>query len=144
MRLAPADFLNAKSAPKIDVVYSGKGIDPNGLWRGKDGTLLMVGFVDKDHPKSIYAMKPGQEPKELSKDIGVLDGLYQADNGDIFAPDWATGSLFVWNAKDGVKTLATGIKGPADFCVVPNVQGLLIAQPDLVQGQIRLIEVNTK
>jgi hypothetical protein len=126
------------------VVYSGKGIDPNGLWPGKDGTLLLVGFVNKDHPKGIYAMKPGEEPKQLSKDIGVLDGLYQADDGDIFATDWVTGSLFVWNAKDGVRTLVTGIKGPADFGVVPNAQGLLIAQPDLVQGQIRFIEVQRK
>jgi len=141
LRVAPADFLNAKEAPKIDVVYSGKGISPNGLWPGKDGTLLMVGFVDKTHPRAIYAMKPGEEPKPLSKDLGLLDGLYQAADGDIFATDWVTGTLFVWNANTGAKTLATGIKGPADFGVVVNGQGLLIAQPDLVQGHIRFIQL---
>lgn len=141
LRITPADFLNARKAPKIEVVYTGKGIDPNGLWPAKGGGLLMAGFVDKDHPKAIYAMKPGQEPKALTKDIGLLDGLYQARNGDIFATDWVTNSLFVWNAKDGVKTIVTGIKGPADFAVVPNGKGLLIAQPDLVQGHIRFIQL---
>ena len=144
LRITPADFLHAKKAPKIEVVYSGKGISPNGLWPAKDGSLLMAGFVDKDHKRGIYAMKPGKEPKELSPDIGVLDGLYQTKDGDIIATDWVTNSLFVWNKKSGVKTLATGLKGPADFCVVPNKQGLLIAQPDLVQGQIRLIQLSKK
>jgi hypothetical protein len=144
LRVAPADFLDAPAAPKIDVVYSGKGIKPNGLWPGKDGALLMVGFVDKDHPRGIYAMKPGEEPKQLSKDLGVLDGLYQSDDGDIFATDWVTGTLFVWNANDGAKTLVSGIKGPADFGVVKNAQGLLIAQPDLVQGHLRLIQLTKK
>lgn len=141
VRITPADFLHAKKAPKIEIVYSGKGISPNGLWPAKDGSLLMVGFVDKDHPRGIYAMKRGQEPKELSKDIGVLDGLYQTKEGDIIATDWVTNSLFVWNEKGGVKTLVTGVKGPADFCVVPNKQGLLIALPDLVQGQIRFVQL---
>lgn len=144
VRVTPADFLHAKKPPKIEVVYSGKGISPNGLWPAEDGSLLMVGFVDKDHKRGIYAMKPGKEPKELSPDIGVLDGLYQTKDGDILATDWVTNSLFVWNKKSGVKTLATGLKGPADFCVVPNKQGLLIAQPDLVQGQIRLIQLSKK
>lgn len=141
LRVAPADFLNAAAAPKIDTVYAGKGIKPNGLWPGKDGTLLMVGFADKDHPRGIYALKPGEEPKPLSKEIGVLDGLYQADDGDVFATDWATGTLFVWNANQGAKTLASGIKGPADFGVVRNAQGLLFAVPDLVQGHLRLIQI---
>lgn len=142
VRVAPADFLDAKDAPKIDVVYSGKGIKPNGLWPGKDGSLLMVGFVNKDTPRGIYAMKIGEEPKALSKDLGLLDGLYQTDDGDILATDWVTGTLFVWNANTGSKTLASGIKGPADFGVVQNGQGLLIALPDLVQGHIRFIQLS--
>lgn len=142
VRITPADFLHAKKTPKMEVVYSGKGVSPNGVWPAKDGSLLMAGFVDKDHPRGIYDMKLGQEPKELSKDIGVLDGLYQTKEGDIIATDWVTTSLFVWNKKTGVKTLITGVKGPADFCVVPNKQGLLIALPDLVQGQIRLVQLS--
>ncbi|HEY5279031.1 MAG TPA: hypothetical protein VIJ67_04695 [Pseudolabrys sp.] len=144
VRITPADFLHAKKEPKVEVVYTGKGVFPNGLWPTKDGSLLLGGFQDKDHPKAIYKMKPGQEPKALTKDIGLVDGLYQTKDGDIIATDWVTTSLFVWNAKTGMKTLATGIKGPADFAVVPNKQGLLIALPDLVQGQIRLIQITKK
>ncbi|HXD45413.1 MAG TPA: hypothetical protein VN655_09800 [Pseudolabrys sp.] len=144
LKITPADFLNAKKPPKIEVVYSGKGVFPNGLWPAKGGGLLMGGFQDKDHPKAIYSLKPGQDPKALTKDIGLIDGLYQTKDGDIIATDWVSTSLFVWNKKSGMKTLVTGIKGPADFCVVPNKQGLLIAQPDLVQGQIRLIQLSKK
>jgi hypothetical protein len=144
VRITPADFLNAKTPPKIEVVYSGKGVFPNGLWPAKGGGLLMAGFLDKDHPKAIFMMKPGQDPKALTKDIGLLDGLYQTKDGDIIATDWVTTSLFVWSEKAGMKTLVTGVKGPADFAVLPNKQGLLIALPDLVQGQIRLIQLSKK
>lgn len=144
LRITPADFLRAKEPPKIEVVYSGKGVFPNGVWPTKDGSLLLGGFQDKDHPKPIYRLKPGQAPKAVTKDIGLVDGLYQTKDGDIIATDWVTTSLFVWNAKTGIKTLTTGIKGPADFCVVPDAQGLLIALPDLVQGQIRLIQLSKK
>ena len=71
----------------------------------------------------------------------MLDGLYQMQNGDILATDWMTGSLFRWNKKDGMQKLASGFKGPADFGVVPNKQGLLVAVPDLVKGEIRLIQL---
>ncbi len=141
VKIEPADFLNAKSAPKVTMVYSGKGVSPNGLWPAQNGSLLMVGFVGKDKPRGIYAMKPGGEPKEISKPIGVLDGLYQMKDGDLLATDWATGSLFQWNAKTGVHTLTTGIKGPADIAVVPNDKGYLVAVPDLVKGEIRLIQL---
>ena len=93
----------------------------------------MAGFKSKDKPHGIYEMAPGKVPKLISEPIGLLDGLYQMKNGDILATDWVTGSLFQWNKKMGVKKLATGFKGPADFCVVPNAKGLLVAVPDLVK-----------
>jgi hypothetical protein len=141
VKVEPADFLNAKSEPKITLVFSGKGVNPNGLWPGQDGSLLMVGFASKDKPRGIYAMKPGGEPKEISKDIGVLDGLYQMENGDLIATDWVSGSLFQWNKKMGVKKLATGFKGPADIGVVPNKKGLLVVVPDLVTGKLRFVQL---
>ncbi|MGA8963968.1 MAG: hypothetical protein WB525_05725, partial [Pseudolabrys sp.] len=118
-----------------------KSINPNGVYPGKNGTLLMVGFKDKDNPRAIYSMARGKEPVPLSDNIGMLDGLYQMQNGDILATDWMSGSLFRWNKKDGMQKLASGFKGPADFCVVPNKQGLLVAVPDLVKGEIRLIQL---
>ncbi len=141
VKIEPADFLDIKGDPKITLVFSGKGVNPNGLWPAQNGDLLMAGFLDKDHPKGIYAMKPGGEPKLISKPIGVLDGLYQMKDGDLLATDWVTGSLFQWNAKTGVHTLAKGFKGPADIAVVPNDKGYLVALPDLVTGKVHLIQL---
>lgn len=141
VRVEPADFLKSKAAPKITVLFKDKSINPNGVYPGKGGTLLMAGFKDKDNPRAIYSMAPGKEPVALTDKIGMLDGLYQMSNGDILATDWTSGSLFRWNKNDGVQKLATGFKGPADFCVVPNSQGLLVAVPDLVKGEIRLIQL---
>jgi hypothetical protein len=137
----PADFLKSKAAPKITVVFKGKGVFPNGLYPGKGGSLLMVGFEGKDKPHGIFEMAPGGEPKLISDNIGMLDGLYRMKNGDLLATDWVTGSLFQWNKKMGKKDLATGFKGPADFCVVANDKGLLVAVPDLVKGEIRFVQL---
>lgn len=141
VRVEPADFLKSKAAPKITVLFKDKSINPNGVYPGTGGTLLMAGFKDKDNPRAIYSMAPGKEPVALTDKIGMLDGLYQMQNGDILATDWMTGSLFRWNKKDGMQKLASGFKGPADFGVVPNKQGLLVAVPDLVKGEIRLIQL---
>lgn len=140
-RIAPADFLKSKTEPKITKVFSGKGVYPNGLWLDKDGSLLMVGFQAKDKPQAIYKMALGEDPKAISKPIGLLDGLYQLKNGDLLVTDWVSTSLFQWNEKTGMHTLVSGIKGPADFCVVHNKQGLLVVQPDLVTGEIRFIQL---
>ena len=141
VRVEPADFLKSKAAPKITVVYSGKSISPNGLYPAKDGSLLMVGFKGKDDPRGIYSMAPGKEPTELSDKIGMLDGLYQMSDGDLLVTDWATGSLFRWNKKDGVQKLATDFKGPADFCAFPNKKGLMVVVPDLVKGELRFVQL---
>ena len=140
-RVEPADFLKSKAAPKITVVFKGKGVFPNGLYPGKGGSLIMVGFENKDKPHGIYEMAPGGEPKQISDNIGMLDGLYQMKDGDIIATDWVSGSVFQWNKKMGKHDLATGFKGPADLCVVPNAKGFLVAVPDLVKGEIRLIQL---
>jgi hypothetical protein len=141
VRVEPADFLKSKTAPKITVVFAGKSINPNGLYPGKNGALLMVGFKAKDEPRGIYSMAPGKDPVELSDKIGMLDGLYQMKDGDLLATDWVSGSLFRWNKKDGMQKLATDFKGPADFCVVPNSKGLLVVVPDLVKGELRFVQI---
>jgi hypothetical protein len=46
--------------------------------------------------------------------------------------------------REGTKVmqkLVTGIKGPADFAVVPNAKGLLVVVPDLVQGELRFVQL---
>ncbi|HZL30199.1 MAG TPA: hypothetical protein VFC54_03945 [Pseudolabrys sp.] len=141
VRIEPPDFLKSKKAPKITVVFKGKGVFPNGLYAGKGGELLMVGFESKEKPKGIYSLKPGKDPVLLSDNIGLLDGLYRMKNGDLLATDWVSGSLFQWNKKMGMKKLTTGFKGPADIAVVPNAKGYLVAVPDLVTGEIRLVQL---
>ena len=101
----------------------------------------MVGFEAKDKPHGIYEMKPGEEPKQISDNIGMLDGLYRMKNGDLIVTDWISGSVFQWNKKMGKKDLATGFKGPADLCVIKNDKGLLVVTPDLVKGELRFIQL---
>ena len=141
VRVEPADFLKSKTAPKITVLFKDKSINPNGVFPGKGGALLMVGLKDKDNPRAIYSMAPGKAPVAITDNFGQLDGLYQMRNGDILFTDWKTGSLVRWNKKDGMQKLATDFKGPADFSAFPNEQGLMVAVPDLVKGEIRLIQL---
>jgi hypothetical protein len=140
-RVEPADFLKAEPAPKVSVVFSGKGVSPNGIHPAKDGSLLMVGFKSKDEKRGIYALASGGEPKALSDPIGMLDGVYEMADGELLATDWMTGSLFRWSKAAGMQSLATGFKGPADFAVAPNAEGLLVVVPDLVQGDLRFVQL---
>jgi hypothetical protein len=140
-RVEPADFLKSGAAPKVSVAVAGKSISPNGIYPAKDGTLLMVGFKSRDEARGIHAVAPGKDPSALSDPIGQLDGVYQMDDGDLLVTDWKTGSLSSWSKAGGMKQLATGFKGPADFAVVPNAQGLLVVVPDLVQGDVRFVQL---
>jgi hypothetical protein len=140
-RVHPADFLAARADPAIDVVLSGKSIFPNGIYPAKGGGLLLAGFKSKEEPRGIYRMAPGQDPQPLTEAIGMLDGLVELKDGAVLATDWVSGSLFSWSRGKGIEKLATGFKGPADFAVVPQGKGLLVVVPDLVQGELRFVEL---
>jgi streptogramin lyase len=140
-RVEPADFLKGKKEPKITTVFTGKSVNPNGVYPGKGGTLLMVGFAGKDTPRGIFSMAKGKDPKEISKNIGMLDGLYQMKDGSLLVTDWVSGTLFHWSEKGGMQTLASNFKGPADFGVAPNKQGLLVVVPDLPKSELRFIQL---
>ena len=137
----PADFLNIAGEPTVTLVWSGKEINPNGIAPAADGSLLLVGFGAKDTPRGIHVMAPGGEPEALSEGIGRLDGIYQMADGNLLITDWNSGSLGVWSAASGVTILASGFKGPADFAVIPNADGLLVVVPDLVKSELRLIQL---
>jgi hypothetical protein len=141
VRVEPADFLESKAPPKITVLFKEKSINPNGVYPGKGGALLMVGFKGKDDPRGIYSLVPGKEPELLSDKIGMLDGLYMMSNGDLLVTDWMSGSLFQWNKTMGMKKLSTEFKGPADFCAFPNSKGLMVVVPDLVKGELRFVQL---
>ncbi len=93
-RVTPADFLDMKESPKVFTAWKGKGINPNGVYPGRDGTLLMVGFKSDTEKRGIYSMKPGEEPTALVKDVGRLDGLYQMKDGTLIVTDWDSGTVF--------------------------------------------------
>lgn len=137
----PADFLNAKGAPKVRKIAAGQSLNPNGLYPARDGSILMVGFAGADQMRGIYALGADGKVKTLAKDVGRLDGVYQAKGGTLLVTDWASGSLLAWSAKGGKQTLASGFKGPADFCVLPQDKGLLVVVPDLVKSELRLVRL---
>ena len=140
-QVEPADFLNAKSDPKVTLVFSGKSVNPNGLYPANDGSLLMVGFKSKEEARGIYDLRKGGAPKSLSGGIGRLDGVYEMEDGTLLVTDWNSGSLVSWSAMKGMQTLASGFKGPADFCVFPNADGLMVVVPDLVKSELRMVQL---
>ena len=141
VKVEPADFLNAKKDPKITQVYSGGGLNPNGVYPLGDGMLGIVGFLAPDKPKGIYALGVSGQVKTLSDPIGRLDGLYKMADGSLLFTDWNTDALVYRNANGETRRLSDGYKGPADFCVLPNAGGLTVYLPDLVQSQVRIIQL---
>ena len=119
VKVEPADFLNARN-PKVTEVIGGLGLHPNGIYPTKDGMLLIGGFLAPDKPKGLYALGVSGQVKQLADPLGRIDGLYEMADGSLLFTDWNTGSLSHWSEKGGIKPLATGFKGPADFTVVPG------------------------
>lgn len=141
VKVEPADFLNAKKDPAITEVYAGGGLNPNGVYPLGDGMLGIVGFLAPDKPKGIYALGVSRQIKSLSQPIGRLDGLYRMTDGSLLYTDWNTGALVHRNDAGETRRLSDGFKGPADFCVLPNAGGLTVYLPDLVQSQLRIIQL---
>ncbi len=79
--------------------------------------------------------------KQLSDPIGRLDGAYEMADGSLLVTDWDSGSLFQRSEDGQRRKLSDGMKGPADFCVLPNAGGLTVYLPDLVQSQLRIIQL---
>jgi len=140
-RVEPADFLNHQGNPQITVAFAGKSINPNGLYPARDGSLLMVGFLSPKQARGIYSVSKSGEIKTLAKEVGRLDGVYQLRDGSLLVTEWNSGTLSMWSPKTGMQTLASGFKGPADFCVVPDAKGLTVVVPDLVQSQLRFVRL---
>jgi DNA-binding beta-propeller fold protein YncE len=140
-KVTPADFLDMKEGPDVFTVWKDKGINPNGVYPGRDGTLLIVGFKSDTEKRGIYSMKPGEDPTVLVKDVGRLDGLYQMKDGTLIVTDWDSGTVFTWSKKAGRTPIASGFKGPADLCAFPHDGGLMVIVPDLVKGELRMIQL---
>ncbi|APV52096.1 hypothetical protein BWI17_21945 [Betaproteobacteria bacterium GR16-43] len=141
VKVEPADFLDAKVQPKVSVVFSGRSVNPNGIYPGAGDTWLVVGFVSPDSPRAIFQVGKDGEPKPISTPIGRLDGLYRAADGTLLVTDWNKGALFTWKGEGTREDIATGFKGPADFCVLPSGKGLTVYAPDLVKSEIRILNL---
>lgn len=141
VKVEPADFLNMKGEPKLTEMFSGKNVNPNGVYPGPDGMLLMVGFVAPDKPRGVYLLGVSGQVKPISAPIGRLDGVYPLRDGSLLLTDWNTGSLFRWTDNGEMRKLADGFKGPADFCVMARAGGLTVYVPDLVQSQLRIVQL---
>jgi len=139
-KVEPADFLHAKGEPTITAMLKDAQVNPNGIWPGRHG-LIVVGFLAPGQPRAIYAIGKDGKPEALSDPIGRLDGVYETRGGPLLVTDWNSGSLFSWTKKGGVQTLAEGFKGPADFCVIAARKGLTAYVPDLVQSHVRIIQL---
>jgi len=140
-RIEPADFLDAKVEPKITTVFAGRSVNPNGVFPGDKGDVLVVGFKSADSPRAIFKVGKDGEPVPISTPLGRLDGLYRMKDGTLLVTDWNSGALFSWKGEGQRTDLATGFKGPADFCVMPKGAGYTVYVPDLVQGEVRIIQV---
>lgn len=62
-------------------------------------------------------------------------------DGSLLVTDWNSGSLSQWSPKTGMRGLAKGFKGPADFCVVPDDKGLTVVVPDLAKSEPRFVRL---
>ncbi|MDQ7783141.1 MAG: hypothetical protein RDU20_09690 [Desulfomonilaceae bacterium] len=73
--------------------------------------------------------------------IGKLDGVAVLEAESPPITDWKSKSLLQWHPKEGRKNLGSGIEGPADVAAARGDEGVLVAVPDLVKGDLYLIAV---
>jgi hypothetical protein len=124
----------------VTSLFKGAGVNPNGLWPLRDGRVLMVGFAPPND-RAMYVYGVSGQIRPISDPIGRLDGAYERDDGSLLVTDWSSGSLFYWSEKDGMHKIALGFKGPADFCVLKTKEGSMVYVPDLVQSQVRILDL---
>ena len=114
-RIEPADFLNLKEKPQVSIVLAGKSINPNGLYPGKQGSLLVVGFMSAKEPRGIYSLSKDGELTQLAKDIGRARRRL-SDAGWFDPRDrMELRVAFRWTEKSAMETLAEGLQGPRRF-----------------------------
>ena len=138
----PADFL--ASEPKVRVMLSPTGFHPNGLWPAPGGGVIMAAKEDLGGPGGLYQARDVGQMTKIRGDLGRLDGVAMLSDGSYLYTDWAGRGLFLLSGGGDPVKLAGGIKGPADFALVPRGKGYLVVVPDLVTGQVHLFEIADK
>ncbi|MCB2190940.1 MAG: hypothetical protein KQI62_05205 [Deltaproteobacteria bacterium] len=138
----PADFLEAE--PKVRVMISPTGFHPNGLWPAPGGGVIMAAKKDLGGPGGLYQARDVGQMTQIRPDLGRLDGVAMLKDGSYLYTDWAGHGLFLLSGGGEPVKLAGGFKGPADFALVPQGKGYLVVVPDLVTGEVHLIEIADK
>ena len=138
----PADFLPSQQTPRVTQLASGAATNPNGIYPAQDGSLLLAGMGGTDPARGLYALGADGKVETLAGDLGKLDGLYQTQDGTLLVTDWVSGTLFSWNPATGREVLVADFKGPADFCAMPSGDGVKLVVPDLIKGELRLIQLH--
>jgi hypothetical protein len=141
-RVEPADCLDMPGNPTVTVFPGPLPFAPNGLYPALDGSLLAVGFNKAAQEGRIHSIDMEGTVKVLATGLGGLDGIAQLKDGSMLITDWKASALLWWDTTAGVKKLATGFRGPADFCVVPDARGLMVVVPDLVKSELRMIHLS--
>lgn len=141
-KVSPADFLNIKGDPTVTEFVSNMPCGPNGLCPAVGGALYLVGFNFEGPDVGVYKVDATGKTTEVSQPIGKLDGVAVLEGDTLLITDWKSKSLLKWHPKDGQKTLASGIEGPADFAVAPRDKDVLVVVPDLIKGDLYLIPVS--
>lgn len=141
-RVTPADFLNSKTEPKVEVIMQNAGVNPNGVFPDRRKSVLTVGFKSADDVRGIYRITVDGSVETVQPPFGQLDGIYRFKDGSLLVTDWKTGSLIHWQDAGVMTPLADGFKGPADFAVAPTRNGYLVVIPELVASQLRFIELS--
>ena len=138
-RVSPADFLSIAGHPEVSVFASGLSFGPNGLCPTPGGTLLVAGYDMGGRDRGIYEVDGRGSVRVLAEGLGRLDGIARLSTGLLILTDWKSGSLLLWDEHSGHRALASGLRGPADFCLVPRERGLTVVVPDLVTGDLYII-----
>jgi len=108
------------TAVKLEIAAVGL---PNGIFAvAKEGgdALYFNGF---DDAKAIHGFDraKGEALPKLDVPAGSLDGLFamkgEGDAWSFFVSSWETGTVYHVAAPGAFKTIASGLKGPADFGV---------------------------
>ncbi len=140
-KVTPADFLENSKNPDVSVSHENLNFSPNGLCPAPDGSMLVVAYDFAKQDQGIYMLDKEGTIKTLAKSVGLLDGVFQLDDGSLLITDWKTKSLFRWNADVGPQSLAVEFEGPADFCVGPDTNGYVVVVPNLIKNELRIIHL---
>ena len=142
VKVEPADFLNMKGEPKLtaDVQRRGRQPErrlPDARRHAADGRLRRAGQAAR-HLRAGRE-RPGEGALRADRPAGRP--LPAGRTARCSSPTGTRARCSSWTDKGELRKLADGFKGPADFCVMPNAGGLTVFVPDLVQSQLRIVQL---